>query len=152
MEIAKERDGSLFSDSRHCFGGEPQDKLILNYSLAFQRLFRDRPHFAFTFLTGSTHGSDLNSPSQVDDYHARHLTSLVKEGLVNNTLLIFFSDHGIRWGEFRSTPLGKLEDVRPFMFLVFPEWFPHQPPRQDATRSTERRPPDNAYRHIRYPA
>ncbi|KAK7462615.1 hypothetical protein BaRGS_00038342 [Batillaria attramentaria] len=88
-----------------------------------RRVFRDKPHFAFTFLTASTH-EDVNGASQVDGYHARYLSSLVEEGLVNNTLLIFFSDHGIRWGPVRNTPQGG----RPFMYLAFPSRFREEHP------------------------
>ncbi|KAK7486137.1 hypothetical protein BaRGS_00022603, partial [Batillaria attramentaria] len=127
LEKAKEKNEELFGDWRHCFGTQPQDELILNYSLAFQRVFRDKPHFAFTFLTASTH-EDVNGASQVDGYHARYLSSLVEEGLVNNTLLIFFSDHGIRWGPVRNTPQGGFEDSRPFMYLAFPSRFREEHP------------------------
>nr|KAG5699008.1 hypothetical protein BaRGS_033521 [Batillaria attramentaria] len=95
FELAKETNSELFSEKERCFGTQPNDELILNYTLAFQRLFRDKPHFGLTFLTRSTH-DDVNNASQVAGYYSRYLTSLVDEGLVNNTLLIVFSDHGIR--------------------------------------------------------
>jgi hypothetical protein len=38
-------------------------------------------------------------------------------------VIIFFSDHGIRFGKVRETFIGKLEERLPFMFLIFPNWF-----------------------------
>ncbi|KAK7486130.1 hypothetical protein BaRGS_00022596, partial [Batillaria attramentaria] len=91
LELAKEKNSKLFSESHRCFGTQPNDELVLNYTLAFQRLFRDKPHFGLTFLTRSSH-------DDVDGYHTRYLTRLVQEGLVKNTLFVFFSDHGMRFG------------------------------------------------------
>jgi hypothetical protein len=42
---------------------------------------------------------------------------------LNKTVLIFLSDHGIRFGAIRKTSVGKLEERLPFMFLIFPDWF-----------------------------
>ena len=64
LELAKEHHSGLFGRRERCFAGEPNDVLLLNYTLDHSRLFRDRPHFGLTFLVTSTHG-DINGGSQV---------------------------------------------------------------------------------------
>ena len=43
--------------------------------------------------------------------------------VLNNTVLIFFSDHGIRFGKVRQMFVGKMEECLPFIFFIFPQWF-----------------------------
>jgi hypothetical protein len=47
-------------------------------------------------------------------------------GTFKNTLLIFGSDHGARFGAFRGTSLGRMEERLPLQLLVFPEWFKNE--------------------------
>ena len=64
MELAKEKHSGLFTHGGACFAGFPNDVLLLNYTLDYCRLFKDKPHFALTFLVASTHG-DINGGSLV---------------------------------------------------------------------------------------
>lgn len=43
--------------------------------------------------------------------------------MFNNTVLVLMSDHGLRWGEFRETYQGHLEERLPLLTFVFPPWF-----------------------------
>lgn len=47
---------------------------------------------------------------------------------MRNTAVIFMSDHGMRWGSFRQTYQGRLEDSLPFIFFLFPDWWKQQHP------------------------
>lgn len=38
------------------------------------------------------------------------------------------SDHGIRWGAYRNTYQGMMEERQPFLYLVPPKWFPDKYP------------------------
>jgi hypothetical protein len=42
---------------------------------------------------------------------------------LNNTLLILFGDHGLRYGFVRSSVLGRMEERLPFLSFTFPPWF-----------------------------
>merc|ERR1719495_867985 len=42
---------------------------------------------------------------------------------MNHTIILFISDHGQRWGSFRSTYAGMLEERMPFVYAIFPPWF-----------------------------
>jgi hypothetical protein len=80
------------------------------------------PYFAFAFVTGLTHDS-TESASMADDPYYNYLKSLHEGNMLNNSLLVFYSDHGMRFGKLRETYIGKLEERLPFLFLVLPKWF-----------------------------
>lgn len=44
-------------------------------------------------------------------------------GTFDNTLVIFGSDHGARFGNLRETALGRVEERLPLHLMVFPQWF-----------------------------
>ncbi|KAL8560894.1 hypothetical protein ACOMHN_059078 [Nucella lapillus] len=127
LEMAKEKYSSMFSQDGRCFGGKSSDRLMLSYPLEYIRLFRNKPHFSLNFLVRTTH-NNLNGPGQVDDAVSAFLSTLQGEGLANNTVLLVYSDHGVRIGPFRNTAAGKFEESRPFMFLAFPDRFRKQFP------------------------
>ena len=54
-----------------------------------------------------------------------------ERGQLNNTFLIIFSDHGMRFGPIRQTSLGQLEERLPFMVIVPPPWFKQEYPELD---------------------
>ncbi|XP_075749335.1 uncharacterized protein LOC119173010 [Rhipicephalus microplus] len=58
-----------------------------------------------------------------DEPFRRHLETLHTSGTLNHTVLVFVSDHGMRFGDNRATYMGKFEDRQPFAFVVFPPWF-----------------------------
>jgi hypothetical protein len=48
---------------------------------------------------------------------------LTEIGTLNNTLVIFLSDHGMRFGKIRETVIGWLEERLPFFYMWIPLWF-----------------------------
>lgn len=44
-------------------------------------------------------------------------------GVFNKSIVIFLSDHGIRFGKIRETHSGWLEERLPFLFIHLPQWF-----------------------------
>ncbi|XP_050306878.1 uncharacterized protein LOC126743706 isoform X4 [Anthonomus grandis grandis] len=69
----------------------------------------------------SLNGYLINTPGD-PDYH-QLFKELNETGSLNNTVLIFMSDHGIRWGDIRKTYQGQMEERLPFVIMKFPEWF-----------------------------
>lgn len=47
---------------------------------------------------------------------------------LENTMVIYFSDHGARRGDILSTYIGKLEERLPAMFIALPLWFKRKYP------------------------
>lgn len=48
---------------------------------------------------------------------------------MNNTIIIFMSDHGHRFASLRETQQGKLEERLPFFSFAFPPWFKEKYPK-----------------------
>lgn len=86
---------------------------------------RREKYFAFTWMARLSH-NDLNRAGFVDPFVAKLLAKLFDEKLMSNTILMFFSDHGIRFGAIRETLSGKIEERMPFMHLYVPKkWRNH---------------------------
>ena len=47
--------------------------------------------------------------------------SLFEEGHLNNSVLVFMSDHGPRNDEIRNTPIGRVEERMPLLSIIIPE-------------------------------
>ncbi|CAI9738683.1 XP_029648894.2uncharacterized protein LOC115222734 [Octopus vulgaris] len=122
VTLAIGRDNSVWSMKRRCVRDRSITDMVLQYTYDFVRTYNDTPHFSLSFITSLTH-NDMNNAGYSDLEYQRFFHKLFKHHLIKNTFVIFFSDHGIRFGSYRSTYLGKLEERLPFMFLIPPHWF-----------------------------
>ncbi|XP_077534400.1 uncharacterized protein LOC144146317 [Haemaphysalis longicornis] len=105
-----------------CLGNTMPFEELLDYLARFTRLMEDRLFFAHAWLNDVTHDV-FNNAGYADAPVRWLLQSLRESGVLNRTILVFLSDHGIRYGDARTTYIGKLEDRQPFAFLAFPPWF-----------------------------
>nr|XP_017109365.2 uncharacterized protein LOC108133803 [Drosophila bipectinata] len=79
------------------------------------------PFFSFYWWSNGLH-EFFNSPRLMDERFQRLLGSLDDSGVTNNTLIFFMSDHGMRWGKFRHTFQGMIEDSQPLLSVLYPKW------------------------------
>ncbi|ESO93704.1 hypothetical protein LOTGIDRAFT_153160 [Lottia gigantea] len=119
---AMEDESSVWNSGHHCVHDRPETTILLDYVHNFMRKYRNQPHFSYSFNSRLTHDA-MKDALRADDPYVAWLKSVHYEGLLNNTVLIFFSDHGLRFGAFRKTYVGKLEERLPMMYFVFPKWF-----------------------------
>ncbi|XP_065296328.1 uncharacterized protein [Dermacentor albipictus] len=105
-----------------CLGPTMPSEVLLEYLAHFVNVMSERPFFAYAWFTELTH-EWLNNAAYADEPFRRHLEHLHASGALNHTVLVFLSDHGLRFGDVRTTYIGRLEDLQPFAFLVFPPWF-----------------------------
>ncbi|KAK7083891.1 hypothetical protein SK128_009527, partial [Halocaridina rubra] len=132
-------DGAGGSNGILCQGGKLSSEVIHSYSLKIAEHLRDMPYFGFYWTASATHDY-LDGATVVDKPHLKYLKRLKKKGYLEHTILFFISDHGLRWGDFRSTYAGMLEERLPYVIMVFPEWFTQKYPQAIANlRSNTRR-------------
>ncbi|XP_065164526.1 uncharacterized protein [Atheta coriaria] len=109
-----------FSGINQCIGSRARYEVLLDYvsNYAITMNENKRKHFGYFWTTSLTHDY-LNMAKLGDDSYRNWLSGLE----LNDTALILMSDHGMRFGEFRNTYQGVLEDRLPFLFVVLPEWY-----------------------------
>lgn len=83
------------------------------------------PHFLFSWTTIISH-ENVTTLGFSDEYHYKLLRHLDESQSLNKTIFLFLSDHGYRYGSFRSTEVGQHEENSPIMNWVIPKWFKHK--------------------------
>ncbi|XP_050415130.2 uncharacterized protein LOC126829361 [Patella vulgata] len=122
FSVAMEKHPSVWNHGHQCVGDRLETDILLDYSRDFAKMNKNHPYFAFAFITRLTHDV-LSNAGLADDVYYKRLGQFYKDGLFNNSVVILFSDHGQRFGSFRESYIGKLEERLPMMFLIFPKWF-----------------------------
>nr|CAI5851995.1 unnamed protein product [Callosobruchus analis] len=114
-------------DVNECVGGRMVHKDFLEYINKFLDTMHNNrlPYFAFFWEVALSH-DDVNHVSRGDEDYVQFFRGLYKLGYLQNTALVFLSDHGIRIGDIRKTYQGSLEERLPFVFVALPDWFKSQ--------------------------
>ena len=128
MAFSMSRHVSLWNLDHLCFGDQQETEIYLKITEDFATTFKDKPYFGLTFISRLTHDYDTNARF-ADFLYAEFLSRIKNLGLLENTVLFLFSDHGPRFGDWRSTYIGKVEERLPFNYLVFPKTFHQKYPR-----------------------
>lgn len=91
-----------YSDKRrrsrhHCLGDQMEFKIVLDWTAKFLRKFKDSMYFAWTFITRFTH-NELNYAGYADEPTYAFFKEMLKdEDILKNSVVVFMSDHGIRY-------------------------------------------------------
>ncbi|XP_077553455.1 uncharacterized protein LOC144168321 [Haemaphysalis longicornis] len=112
----------LHYKNKFCMGSRLKTKEILKYTSDILIMNRDHPMFAYVFLAYITHDttSDLG---YLDGLLEEFFRGLGTAGVLDRTVVLFFSDHGMRFGSAVRTKIGRHEDKTPFCLWVFPRGF-----------------------------
>lgn len=105
-----------------CFGPRLSVQMLLSYAQKFVRTMLHSPYFGFFWETSFTHDY-LNFPRLCDGMYEALIKTMKNEGLLERTILVLLSDHGIRWGGIQNTHQGRMEQRLPFLFFVLPKHF-----------------------------
>ncbi|XP_048484225.1 uncharacterized protein LOC119694476 [Plutella xylostella] len=84
--------------------------------------------FGFFWEVTMSH-DHLNYPMLMDDDYERFFRHVDASGFLNETVVLFLSDHGIRWGDIRRTKQGRLEERLPMAYWLLPPSFRARYPR-----------------------
>lgn len=110
------------ASNKHCFQANPEIVVLFNYLRSFLNTMENRPHFSLTWAARLTH-NEVNKAGYADKPAYELLKDIHDLGHLNKSVLVFLSDHGIRFGDIRKTFIGKIEERMPFLFISFPSWF-----------------------------
>ncbi|XP_077518259.1 uncharacterized protein LOC144128602 [Amblyomma americanum] len=105
-----------------CVGAQSETEVVLQWLRSYKELMLKWPSFAFVWLNSATH-DDFNGGYQVDHIHRSFFEALHAGAYLQNTVVIFMSDHGHRWSPVRETHSGMFEDRLPALFISFPPTF-----------------------------
>ncbi|KAJ8917607.1 hypothetical protein NQ315_000090 [Exocentrus adspersus] len=116
-------------DMTYCTGPETAGERILNVAKNFAITFKDYPNFGFFWMNSFSHNR-INSPTGMDNKMRGFLKDIDSSGVTENSIVLFLSDHGIRFGDIRLTETGWLEERLPFIYASFPKWFKEKFPEE----------------------
>nr|CAH7722095.1 unnamed protein product [Callosobruchus chinensis] len=112
----------------YCTGPETSGERIMNLAKDFSVTFKGSPSLGLFWMNTFSH-NELNSPSRMDRKFKDFLEALAMEGVTDSSIIVLFSDHGIRYGKIRLYNTGWLEERLPFIYFSFPSWFKSDYPR-----------------------
>lgn len=103
-----------------CLGFQSYADHVYQYGIDFAEKFKNDSSFGL-FWTNSFSHEDLSMTSAMDDRIQHYLNELKVRGVLDSSVVFFFSDHGMRFGPIRSHFTGWLEERLPFFFVWIPE-------------------------------
>lgn len=110
-----------------CNGQYPVFERLMDRVLEFGRTFKGQRHFGLFFNTAYTH-DDISGPSMLDEPLLKYLKAMDRLGLRNDSLVVLFGDHGLRFGPERMSVEGGREDAMPVLLVSLPERLTAQHP------------------------
>lgn len=135
FEIAVDKLG--LKDGNLCLGGRTHLGAHLQYIEDFMNVYEKHGFFGVMFLGEYSHDSHKHL-QWIDEILYNYLVEFSKSRFAENTALIFFADHGARFGKMRSTMRGLLRERNPFFSVRLPPLFERRYPEQAAALLSNR--------------
>lgn len=107
-----------------CEGGRFVFRDLLGYirNFVITMVSNKLPYFGFFWGASLSHDI-LNKPKLGDEDYHNFFKELFENNYLDNTVVFFISDHGIRWGDIRQTFQGRMEERLPFVIAILPKSF-----------------------------
>ncbi|XP_031636443.1 uncharacterized protein LOC116349218 isoform X2 [Contarinia nasturtii] len=110
-----------------CLGNKHSADHIYDFAMDFGTHYKNDASFGLYWTNTFSH-NDISDPSSMDNKMRSYLDTLEMRGILNESMVVFFSDHGLRFGPVRHLFTGWYEERLPFMFIWLPEWFRSEHP------------------------
>lgn len=95
---------------------------ILSYADQFVREYKNEKFFGFFWM--SSYSRDPNRiPTLLQNHLVNFFEKLEKSGIMNTTVIIFVSGHGIRFGKLKIPVASHYDDRLPMLFMWYPPSF-----------------------------
>ncbi|KAH8298177.1 hypothetical protein KR018_010561 [Drosophila ironensis] len=104
-----------------CSGHRLYEAVFYEFIYKLMPHMRQHPFFSFFWRMQGLH-DDFNFAKLVNTDYLNILQELKTQGIMERTLILFMSDHGIRGSNFGSTYVGRLEMSQPLLIAIYPEW------------------------------
>ncbi|KAL5277847.1 hypothetical protein ACFFRR_002840 [Megaselia abdita] len=108
----------------YCLGYKHEGEYVFDYAIEFTERFNSSPYFGFFWANTFSH-NNISDASSMDDRMIKYLNKIQ----ATDSVIFFFSDHGMRFGPTRSSPIGHYEERLPFMFIYLPKWLKDKYPK-----------------------
>ncbi|XP_060528469.1 uncharacterized protein LOC132703314 [Cylas formicarius] len=105
-----------------CTGPVSAGERILNLAEDFTRTMRGLPSFGVFWMNTFSH-NNMNTTRKMDSRMKRFFETLKSDGVLDENVVIFLSDHGNRFGNLIGTPRGFFEERLPMNYISLPTWF-----------------------------
>ncbi|KAH8411863.1 hypothetical protein KR222_000431, partial [Zaprionus bogoriensis] len=105
----------------HCTGARKYADILFEFMYKMLPHLRDGPNFSMFWQTQGVHDY-FNYAQLLDKHYLNFFQRLLYSGILNSTIVILMSDHGLRLSSFRSTYEGMLEESQPLLMAIYPGW------------------------------
>lgn len=105
-----------------CTGRQPSAVHLLDYAVDFVNTYADVNFFGMFWHNSFSHNFD-NMPALLDKDMVHFFDRLEQNSALNNTFIVFLSDHGIRYGDMRIPIESYYEERLPMFFMHVPYTF-----------------------------
>lgn len=92
-----------------CLGSQRPVDVLFTYMKKFIKSLAQNLFFSFYWTSSMTHDF-INYPMLIDDDLSNLLQHMKNEKFLEKTILLILSDHGIRFGAYRGTFQGMVEE------------------------------------------
>uniref|UniRef100_A0A1A9WFK3 Uncharacterized protein n=1 Tax=Glossina brevipalpis TaxID=37001 RepID=A0A1A9WFK3_9MUSC len=108
--------------NRFCIGQKRYVEYIYDFGLEFAERFLGQTIFGLFWINSVSHNS-WHGPLSIEQRMLDYLDELNAKHILEHNVVVFFSDHGSRWGHLRNRKGGFIEERLPMFFMWLPKWF-----------------------------
>lgn len=109
----------------YCLGYQHSADYIYQYAIELSTRYQNDTYFGLFWSNTFSHNA-ISDCTSMDDHIVHYLKRFSNLGTLDNAIVVFFSDHGIRYGPTRKTYSGHLEERLPFMYIWLPAYLRRQ--------------------------
>lgn len=110
------------SGLQFCLGRRRTADYVYGFGVEFAERFLGKSIFGLFWANSFSHNY-WRDPSTMDERMVEFFNEMHEKDILENNVVVLFSDHGQRWGFLRSEKDGYNEERLPMFFLRLPQWF-----------------------------
>lgn len=105
-----------------CTKKKPSALHLLDYAHQFATTYKNEKFFGVFLINSYSHNSN-SIPTLLQQHLIDFFEKLRNVGVLNNTIVFFFSDHGIRFGSMKIPVQSYYDERLPMLFMQIPHSF-----------------------------